>query len=160
LKKRKGNPWGQIAFLWIFFMCLFVSEKDILFFILLSFLVSERIFFILFSIRKDIFYLFFIRNGYFLSFLYPKRISFLSFLSFLDILFILFILFGYPFYPFYPFWISIYPFWICIYPFIFFGYFFWFINYYRDKWYMKCSSRIIIKLCGQDVSRVRGFFCS
>jgi hypothetical protein len=85
LKKRKGNPWGQIAFLWIFFMCLFLSKKDIFFFILLSFFVSERIFFILFCIRKDIFYLFFIRKGYFLSFLYPFWISFLSFLSFLDI---------------------------------------------------------------------------
>ena len=91
LKKRKGNPWGQIAFLWIFFMCLFLSKKDIFFFILLSFFVSERIFFILFCIRKDIFY----------PFLYPKGYSF------------------YPFYPFwifiYPFWIFIYPFWIFIY---------------------------------------------
>jgi len=129
-------------------MCLFLSKKDILFFILFILFVSFRIFYILFVSFSDILYPFCILFGYFISFLYPFRISFLSFLSFSDILFILFILFGYPF--------------------IFFGYFFCIetnmILIYFVHLCLQFHFEFINwietngdKLCGQDASRVPGF---
>ena len=134
LKKRKGNPWGQIAFLWIFFMCLFVSFSDILF-------LSFRIFFILFVSFSDILYPFCILFGYPFYPFYPFRISIYPFwISIYPF---------YPFrisiYPFYPFRISIYPFWISINLLIYYG--------KENKW--------LTNYMGKTLTEFLGFFsCS